>query len=179
MFEWLDRVRVIDLSGYGGDDTKKVIVSLILDLFYAEMKQLGESLLDGSLRALRAMVLVDEAHHFLSKDFKSLRSIISEGRMFGVGIILSTQTLNDFKAASNDYAEYILSWLIHNVNKISVNDICNTLSVEKHDASKFLQYIRNARKHESLCKLGNRIVNLRDLPFFELLQRDAARSKID
>ena len=42
LFEWLNSVRVIDLTLYP-DDTKKVIVSLILDLFYAEMRQLGGS----------------------------------------------------------------------------------------------------------------------------------------
>lgn len=176
MFEWLDRVRVIDLSGYGGDDTKKIIVSLILDLFYAEMKQLGESAHADGLRALRSMVLVDEAHHFLSKGFSSLRSIISEGRMFGVGIILSTQTLSDFKSASNDYSEYILSWLIHNVNKIGTPDVCNTLNVEKQEADKCLRYIRAAKKHESICKLGNTIVGLRDLPFYQLLEREGLDS---
>lgn len=61
MFEWLKGVRVIDLTMYP-DNTKRVIVSLILDLFYAEMKQLGDSKTNGIYRELRAMILVDEAH---------------------------------------------------------------------------------------------------------------------
>ena len=96
LFEWLDGVKVIDLTIYP-EDTKKVIVSLILDLFYEEMRLLGESKTSGRFRELRAMILVDEAHQFLNKDFKAFRNIISEGRMFGVGMILSTQNLSDFK----------------------------------------------------------------------------------
>ena len=61
LFEWLDSVRVIDLTLYP-DDTKKVIVSLILDLFYAEMRQLGGSQQKDGFRELRAMIMVDEAH---------------------------------------------------------------------------------------------------------------------
>ena len=63
------------------------------------MRQMGASKLDGEFRELRAMILVDEAHQFLNKDFNSFRNIISEGRMFGVGMILSTQNLSDFKSA--------------------------------------------------------------------------------
>lgn len=97
--------------------------------------------------------------------------------MFGVGMILSSQRLSDFKSASIDYAEFILSWIIHNVNKITASDICNTLNVDKQEADTYLRYIRNAKKHESLCKLGNSIVGVRDLPFYELLQRMKKESK--
>ncbi len=54
------------------------------------MKQLRESATDGEFRQLRAMILVDEAHQFMKMKFDSLRKIISEGRMFGVGMFLST-----------------------------------------------------------------------------------------
>ena len=37
ILEWLDSVRVFDLTIYS-DETKRVVVSLLLDLFFAEMK---------------------------------------------------------------------------------------------------------------------------------------------
>lgn len=171
MFEWLKGVRVIDLTLYP-DDTKKVIVSLILDLFYAEMRQLGSSKLEGSYRELRAMILVDEAHQFLKKDFNSFRSIISEGRMFGVGMILSTQNISDFKTAKEDYSQFILSWVIHHVNSISRQDLTTIFGATDTHLNQYMDFISNAQKFESVCKIGHQVNGVRDLPYFQLIQTD-------
>lgn len=171
MFEWLKGVRVIDLTLYP-DDTKKVIVSLILDLFYAEMRQLGSSKLEESYRELRAMILVDEAHQFLKKDFNSFRSIISEGRMFGVGMILSTQNISDFKTAKEDYSQFILSWVIHHVNSISRQDLTTIFGATDTHLNQYMDFISNAQKFESVCKIGHQVNGMRDLPYFQLIQSD-------
>ena len=171
MFEWLDSVKVIDLTIYP-EDTKKVIVSLILDLFYEEMRLLGESKTLGRYRELRTMILVDEAHQFLNKDFKAFRNIISEGRMFGVGMILSTQNLSDFKSAKMDYSSFIGSWIIHHVNNISRSEIANIFGASDTNYQGYMDFITNAKKFESICKLGNTIVGIRDIPYFELIERD-------
>ena len=171
LFEWLNSVRVIDLTLYP-DDTKKVIVSLILDLFYAEMRQLGGSKQENGFRELRAMIMVDEAHQFLKKDFNSFRSIISEGRMFGVGMILSTQNVSDFKTSKEDYSQFILSWVIHHVNSISKAEIANIFGASDPNGDRYMDFINKAKLFESVCKIGSRIDGIRDLPFFELIQSD-------
>ena len=171
LFEWLDGVKVIDLTMYP-DDTKKVIVSLILDLFYNEMRQLGGSRQENGYRELRAMIMVDEAHQFLKKDFNSFRSIISEGRMFGVGMILSTQNISDFKSSQEDYSSFILSWVIHHVNTISKAELASIFGPNDPHSNDYMTYINNAKIFESICKLGSCVEGIRDLPFFELIQQD-------
>ena len=171
LFEWLNSVRVIDLTLYP-DDTKKVIVSLILDLFYAEMRQLGGSKQKDGFRELRAMIMVDEAHQFLKKDFNSFRSIISEGRMFGVGMILSTQNVSDFKTSKEDYSQFILSWVIHHVNSISKGEIANIFGASDSNGERYMDFINKAKLFESVCKIGARVEGIRDLPFFELIKTD-------
>ena len=171
LFEWLNSVRVIDLTLYP-DDTKKVIVSLILDLFYAEMRQLGGSKQENGFRELRAMIMVDEAHQFLKKDFNSFRSIISEGRMFGVGMILSTQNVSDFKTSKEDYSQFILSWVIHHVNSISKAEIANIFGASDPNGDRYMDFINKAKLFESVCKIGSRVNGIRDLPFFELVEKD-------
>ena len=171
LFEWLDGVKVIDLTMYP-DDTKKVIVSLILDLFYNEMRQLGGSKQENGFRELRAMIMVDEAHQFLKKDFNSFRSIISEGRMFGVGMILSTQNISDFKSNQEDYSSFILSWVIHHVNTLSKGELASIFGPNDPHSNDYMTFINNAKIFESICKLGSRIEGIRDLPFFELIQQD-------
>ena len=171
LFEWLNSVRVIDLTLYP-DDTKKVIVSLILDLFYAEMRQLGGSKQKNGFRELRAMIMVDEAHQFLKKDFNSFRSIISEGRMFGVGMILSTQNVSDFKTSKEDYSQFILSWVIHHVNSISKAELANIFGASDPNSERYMDFINKAKLFESVCKIGSRVDGIRDLPFFELIKDD-------
>ena len=171
LFEWLNCVRVIDLTLYP-DDTKKVIVSLILDLFYAEMRQLGGSKQENGFRELRAMIMVDEAHQFLKKDFNSFRSIISEGRMFGVGMILSTQNISDFKTSKEDYSQFILSWVIHHVNSISKAEIAGIFGASDQNGERYMDFINKAKLFESVCKIGSKVDGIRDLPFFELVEKD-------
>lgn len=171
LFEWLNSVRVIDLTLYP-DDTKKVIVSLILDLFYAEMRQLGFSKQENGFRELRAMIMVDEAHQFLKKDFNSFRSIISEGRGFGVGMILSTQNVSDFKTSKEDYSQFILSWVIHHVNSISKAELANIFGSSNPNVDRYMDFINKAKLFESVCKIGSRVEGIRDLPFFELMKDD-------
>lgn len=171
IFEWLQGVRVIDLTIFP-DDTKRVIVSLILDLFYSEMKKLGASRTSGRYRELRAMIMVDEAHQFLSKEFNSLRRIISEGRMFGVGMILSTQNLSDFKSSHEDYSQYILSWAIHHVNSISKSELASVFGASDPHWQDYMDFINRAEIFQSICKLGSRVDGIRDLPYFELLKKD-------
>lgn len=177
LFEWLNSVRVIDLTLYP-DDTKKVIVSLILDLFYAEMRQLGGSKQENGFRELRAMIMVDEAHQFLKKDFNSFRSIISEGRMFGVGMILSTQNVSDFKTSKEDYSQFILSWVIHHVNSISKAELANIFGASDSNSERYIDFINKAKLFESVCKIGSKVDGIRDLPFFELIKDDERFNKI-
>ena len=171
LFEWLNSVRVIDLTLYP-DDTKKVIVSLILDLFYAEMRQLGGSQQTDGFRELRAIIMVDEAHQFLKKDFNSFRSIISEGRMFGVGMILSTQNISDFRSQKEDYSQFVLSWVIHHVNSISRSEIASIFGASDSNGERYMDFINRAKLFESVCKIGSRVEGIRDLPFFELVEQD-------
>ncbi|MCD8191041.1 MAG: DUF87 domain-containing protein [Clostridiales bacterium] len=86
---------VVDLSGYD-EDFQSLVVAITLDLFYAQMQACGSSKTDGRYRQLRSLILVDEADNFMSQDFPSLRKIMKEGREFGVGVILSTQSLSRF-----------------------------------------------------------------------------------
>lgn len=165
MFEWLNKTRIIDLSIFP-DDTKRVIVGLLLELFNSEMRKPGESLREGIYRQLRVMILVDEAGQFLQKDFSALRKIISEGRMFGVGTILSTQTLSDFHTSVEDYSQFILSWAIHNVPTIKENELKGLLGVG-YDAKSGIEFIGENVKFRSICKIGGSVKYMMDKPYFE------------
>ena len=164
-------VTVINLSGY---DTKiqNLVVAVVLDLLYTQMHQRGSSMLDGQFRQLKNVVLVDEADNFMSQGFESLKKLLKEGREFGVATILSTQELTHFRTAEDDYAKYILTWIVHRVGSIQAADARAIFNVEaKPDVDALLREIRELSKHESLYRdPDKRIRKMRDLAFWELIK---------
>lgn len=170
LFELIDGVTVIDLSGYD-PDIQNLVVAITLDLFYSQMQAYGHSKVDGSKRQLNKMILVDEADNFLSKDFETLKKILKEGREFGVGTILSTQLLSHFSTGENKYSDYVLTWIVHNVAEINPKDAKYIFNAQaKSDQETICNKIKSLSKHYSLVKMGDsdRPIFMKDKAFWEL-----------
>ena len=170
LFEILKGVVVIDLSGYD-TDIQNLIVAITLDLFYAQMQAVGSSKLDGKYRQLTKLILVDEADNFMSEGFPSLKKILKEGREFGVGTILSTQFLKHFGAGDDDYAKYILTWIVHNVADLKLNDVEFVFKTESKsmESQRLFNDIKKLQKHYSIVKIGSESPQyIRDRAFWEL-----------
>lgn len=173
LYDLIDGVTVINLSGY---DTgiQNLVVGITLDTFYSQMQTKGHSHVDGDLREITKMILVDEADNFLSKDFKALKKILKEGREFGVGTILSTQFLSHFVTSDNDYSQYLLTWVVHCVTDLKrreVQAIFNTESREEED--RIMNRIRQLDKHQSLVTSvsNNKLEIMEDKPFWQLIKK--------
>ena len=170
LFELIDGVTVIDLSGYDSG-IQNLVVAITLDLFYSQMQAYGHSKIDNNLRQINKFILVDEADNFLSKNFNSLKKILKEGREFGVGTILSTQLLSHFSTTENDYANYILTWVIHRVDDLNNRDVKNIFNTRsKNEEENLFNQIKKLDKHYSYLKMGNsdRPVFIKDLAFWEI-----------
>lgn len=172
LFDLLKGVVVIDLSGYDAD-IQSLIVAITLDLFYSQMQATGSSKMSGNYRQLTKMILVDEADNFMSEGFPSLKKILKEGREFGVGTILSTQFLNHFGNGDDDYAKYILTWVVHNVSDLKNSDVDFVFKTEAKSQESVMLYnsIKALEKHHSIVKIGTeKHVYVEDLPFWKLMK---------
>ena len=170
LFDVLDGVVVIDLSGYDSD-IQSLIIAITLDLFYSQMQAAGSSKMDGNYRQLTKLILVDEADNFMSEGFTSLKKILKEGREFGVGTILSTQFLRHFGSGEDDYAKYILTWVVHNVSDLKNSDIDFVFNTEakSQENQRLFNAIKGLAKHHSIVKIGNnKPVYVKDKAFWEL-----------
>ncbi len=170
LFELLDGVVVIDLSGYD-PDIQSLIVAITLDLFYSQMQAAGSSKMEGKYRQLSKMILVDEADNFMSEGFPALKRILKEGREFGVGTILSTQFLKHFGNGDDDYAKYILTWIVHNVSDLKNNDVDYVFKTEPKGAEsqRLFNDIKALTIHHSIIKIGtNKPIYVKDKAFWEL-----------
>lgn len=173
LFSLVKGVVVINLSGYD-ESIQNLIVAITLDAFYTQMQIHGHSSIQGKLRQIRKLILVDEADNFLGKNFNSIKKILKEGREFGVGTILSTQFLNHFSTAENDYSNYILTWVIHRVNEIKVREIETLFSIENRtQRDELIRTIKGLQKHQSIVNLaGSNPMLIKDKAFWELIQAE-------
>ncbi|MFB1117387.1 DNA phosphorothioation-dependent restriction protein DptH [Dickeya dadantii] len=171
LYDLIDGVIVIELAGYPSE-IQNLVVALTLDLFYAQMQKRGKPVVRGDYRQLTKMILVDEADNFMRQDFSSLRKILKEGREYGVGAILSTQEITHFKTGENNYASYILTWVIHRVSEIRNADIKAVFNVDdKGEQESLMGQIRQLEKHFSLYVDGDkRVKKMRDKAFWELVK---------
>jgi DNA phosphorothioation-dependent restriction protein DptH len=170
LFKALDGVVVIDLSGYDAD-IQSLIVAITLDLFYSQMQAAGSSKMDQQYRQLTKLILVDEADNFMSEGFPALKKILKEGREFGVGTILSTQFLKHFGSSEDDYAKYILTWVVHNVADLKPSDVEFVFKTESKssETQNLFNDIKALQKHHSIVKIGtDRPRYIEDKAFWEL-----------
>ena len=170
LYEILNGVVVIDLSGYDAD-IQNLIVAITLDLFYSQMQASGSSKLEGQYRQLSKLILVDEADNFMSEGFPALKKILKEGREFGVGTILSTQFLKHFGTGEDDYSKYILTWVVHNVADLKSSDVEFVFKTEAKSTESQTLYndIKALQKYHSVVKIGNeKPVYIKDKAFWEL-----------
>lgn len=173
LYDLISGITVINLSGYDMD-IQNLIVAITLDIFYTQMHLKGSSKHQGDFRQITKMILVDEADNFMSQDFDSLKKILKEGREFGVGTILSTQQLTHFKTSEDNYANYIQTWIVHQVSSIKAQDITSIFNISnKTQAEGLMEQIRKLEKHYSVYVDGNKnMVKMRDLAFWELQKDD-------
>lgn len=171
LFDILDGVVVVDISGYD-PDIQNLVIAITLDLFYAQMQARGSSKLSGKHRQLTKMILVDEADNFLHEGFPSLKKILKEGREFGVGTILSTQFLKHFGSGEDDFSKYILTWVVHSVADLKPTDIRFVFNTEASGVAenKLFNDIKKLQKHHSIVKMGNSQtpIYIKDKAFWEL-----------
>jgi DNA phosphorothioation-dependent restriction protein DptH len=170
--EFMDGVVVINLKSLGQDDnTKNLLVVILLNFFYEYMLKLKKKPFHGDdpqLRFINSMLLVDEADSIMKYEFDVLRKVLLQGREFGVGVLLSSQYLSHFRRQENNYLENLLTWFIHNVSNVNVREL-ESIGITKAD-NEMLTQIRSLEKHECLFKTLD--VNgdfVRAIPFYKLI----------
>lgn len=169
LYDLVEGVTVIELAGYS-IQIQNLVVALTLDLFYSQMQKKGKPTVQGDFRQITKMIFVDEADNFMSQDFSSLRKILKEGREYGVGVILSTQDITHFKTGENNYASYVLTWIVHRVSEIKNADIKSIFNTDdRSEQETLMENVRKLEKHYSIFIDGNkRFQKIRDFAFWEL-----------
>jgi hypothetical protein len=174
--QFFDGVVVISLSTLGQDNkSKNMVVAIMLNLFYEYMLTLPKRPYRGSnpqLRTLDSYLLVDEADNIMKYEFDVLRTILLQGREFGVGVLLASQYLKHFKSGATDYREPLLTWFIHKVPNVTPQEL-SALGLPA-TASQLAERVKQLPNHHCLYKTfdiaGSEVAAT---PFYQLRNKSA------
>ena len=143
----------------------------MLNLFYEAMLNFKKKEYIGSnpqLRFIDSYLLVDEADNIMKYEFDVLKQLLLQGREFGTGVILGSQYLISFKSGATNYIEPLLTWFIHKVPQVKINEL-KQIGMSHADSQSFIEKIQNLDIHQCLYKKSGRSPSIiKGKPFYEL-----------
>jgi DNA sulfur modification protein DndE len=102
--DFFSRSWVISLPANLPDRSRAIIVNLVLDALDRHLNSLPESRVDEhGNRSLRVLCVIDEAHRILSTKVPGLSSLIRQSRSKGGGVMLISQSPDDFAGEDDDF----------------------------------------------------------------------------
>jgi DNA sulfur modification protein DndE len=105
--DFFGRSWIIDVHN-APETAQRLVVFLVLDALYAYFKSLPDSTMDSQgHRALRLVLVVDEARRVLNYGQPSLISLVRESRSKGMSVFLISQSPEDFDTGEDNFLEQI------------------------------------------------------------------------
>ena len=110
---------------------KELVAYLVIERLYKEMALLPDSPVRDGRRTIRSILVIDEAHNYLSQRNIFLQRIIREGRSKGIVVFFASQSPNDYQQKFFNFQElleFAFIFQCEGVSAASVQDIlgCST-----------------------------------------------------
>lgn len=86
---------------------KELVAYLVIERLYKEMATLPDSPVEEGRRTIRTILVIDEAHNYLSQKNIFLQRIIREGRSKGVAVFFASQSPNDYQQKFFNFQELL------------------------------------------------------------------------
>lgn len=86
---------------------KELVAYLVIERLYKEMATLPDSPVTEGRRTIRTILVIDEAHNYLSQKNMFLQRIIREGRSKGVVVFFASQSPNDYQQKFFNFQELL------------------------------------------------------------------------
>ena len=86
---------------------KELVAYLVIERMYKEMASMADSPVTDGRRTIRTILVIDEAHNYLSQKNIFLQRIIREGRSKGVVVFFASQSPNDYQQEFFNFQELL------------------------------------------------------------------------
>jgi DNA helicase HerA-like ATPase len=162
------KTMIIDLHGL--PVLRELVAYLVIELIYREMCMLDDSIIRGSVRQMRTILVIDEAHNYLGHRNRFLEGTIREGRSKGVAVFLSSQSPDDFNRRGFDYRELIELLVAFQCEGASPAALQSLLGCTARAAQNLTTTLANLPPGEALTKgtlVGKEYCRFRSDPFYK------------
>lgn len=106
---------------------KELVAYLVIERLYKEMASLPDSPIEDGKRTIRTILVIDEAHNYLSQNNTFLQRIIREGRSKGIVVFFASQSPNDYQQKDFDFKELLEFSFIFQCEGVSATSITDIL----------------------------------------------------
>jgi len=86
---------------------KELVAYLVIERLYKEMASLPDSPIQDGKRTIRTILVIDEAHNYLSQKNLFLQRIIREGRSKGIVVFFASQSPSDYSQEFFNFQELL------------------------------------------------------------------------
>ncbi|MEO4054465.1 ATP-binding protein [Solibacillus sp. CAU 1738] len=109
---------------------KELAAYLVIERLYKEMTNLDDSPIEEGYRHIRTVLVIDEAHNYLSQRNPFLEKIIREGRSKGIAVFFASQSPNDYNQKDFDFKELLEFMFIFSCDGASPNQLQEMLGLD-------------------------------------------------
>ena len=113
---------------------KELVAYLVIERLYKEMASLPDSPVTDGRRTVRTILVIDEAHNYLSQKNIFLQRIIREGRSKGVVVFFASQSPNDYQQKFFNFQELLEFAYIFQCEGVSAGSVQDILGCSSKTA---------------------------------------------
>lgn len=113
---------------------KELVAYLVIERLYKEMALLPDSLIKNNRRTIRTILVIDEAHNYLTQKNIFLQRIIREGRSKGIVVFFASQSPNDYQQDFFNFQELLEFAFIFQCDGVTVQSVQKILGCSNKTA---------------------------------------------
>lgn len=113
---------------------KELVAYLVIERMYKEMANMPDSPVTDGRRTIRTILVIDEAHNYLSQKNIFLQRIIREGRSKGVVVFFASQSPNDYQQEFFNFQELLEFAYIFQCEGVAANSVQRILGCSSNTA---------------------------------------------
>lgn len=149
---------------------KQLVAYLVIERLYKEMAGLPDSKTKDGYREIRTVLVIDEAHNYLSQKNPFLEKIVREGRSKGIAVFFASQSPSDYDQPTFDFRELLEFSFIFQCDGVSSKAVQDLLACSQKTAKELQTDIAKQKVFHAISKSLNdaeEVTRLKILPFYE------------
>ncbi|MBU1716538.1 MAG: DndE family protein [Proteobacteria bacterium] len=135
---------------------KELVAYLVIERMYKEMASMPDSPVTDGRRTIRTILVIDEAHNYLSQKNIFLQRIIREGRSKGVVVFFASQSPNDYQQDFFNFQELLEFAYIFQCEGVAAGSVQKILGCSSKTAKELQTEIARLEPWQVVSRSSNK-----------------------